>query len=102
MIRLDGGYAIDVDKYCYILGKPKMKTEVNKKTKEEVTKEVLTDCKYYSTFDAALLGFWREIRKTSLYEFEGSLKEALKRIEAQDEKIRKMIERYKIGKDAEN
>lgn len=102
MIRLDGGYAIDVDKYCYILGKPKMRTEVNKKTNEEVTKEVMTECKYYSTFDAALLGFWREIRKTSLYEFEGSLKEALKRIEAQDEKIRKLIERYKVGKDAQD
>ena len=97
MIRLEDGYAIEVDSMSYNLGIPKMVTTVNKKTGEEVTKETLTECKYYSTLDQALLGYWKLMRRKSLFNFEGSLQEALKRIEKQDAVIRKLIERVKEG-----
>ena len=99
MIRLDGGYAIEVDSTCYTLGIPKMTKVVNKKTGEETTKEILTEAKYYSNFDQALLGYWKFMRRQSLTNFEGSLKEALSRIEKQDTKIRKLIDRVKEGYD---
>lgn len=97
MIRLEGGYAIEVDSMSYNLGIPKMTTVVNKKTGEETTKEVLTECKYYSSLDQALLGYWKIMRRKSLVNYEGGLKEALKRIEKQDAVIRKLIERVKEG-----
>ena len=97
MIRLDGGYAIDVDSMSYTLGLAKKTKVVDKKTKEEVEKEILTEPKYYSTLDAALLGYWKIMRRKSLYDFEGSLKEALARIEKQDAQIRKLIDRVKEG-----
>ena len=102
MIRLDGGYAIDVDSYSYTLGLSKMTKVVDKKTGEESTKEVLTEPKYYSMLDQALLGYWKLMRRKSLYNFEGSLQEALARIEKQDVKIRKLIDRVKEGFNAEN
>ena len=97
MIRLDGGYAIEVNSMSYTVGIPKMTKVVNKKTGEEVTKEVLTEPKYYTTLDSALMGYWKTMRRKSLYNFEGSLKEALERIEKQDEQIRKLIDRVKEG-----
>lgn len=97
MIRLNGGYAIAVDSMCYTLGIAKNTKVVDKKTGEETTKEVLTEAKYYNTLDQALIGYWRIMRKKSLYNFEGTLPEALKKIQEQDEKIRKLIERVKEG-----
>ena len=97
MIRLDGGYAIEVDSMNYVVGIAKKTKVVDKKTGEEVEKEVLDSPKYYSTLDAALLAYWRMMRRKSLYNFEGSLKEALERIEKQDAKIRKLIDRVKEG-----
>ena len=97
MIRLDGGYAIEVDSMCYTLGIPKMTKVVNKKTGEETEKEVLTEPKYYTNLDQALLGYWKIMRRKSLYEFEGSLKEALNRVEKLDSKIIKLIDRVKEG-----
>lgn len=97
MIRLDGGYAIEVDSMCYILGIPKMTKVVNKKTGEETEKEVLTEPKYYTNLDQALMGYWKLMRRKSLYEFEGSLKEALNRVEKLDSKIIKLIDLVKEG-----
>ncbi len=97
MIRLEGGYAIEVDSMSYNLGIPKMVKSVNKKTGEETEKEVLTECKYYSTLDNALLGYWKVMRRKSLFNFEGSLQDALKRIEKEDAQIRKLIEKVKEG-----
>lgn len=97
MIRLDHGYAIDVDSYSYTLGLAKMTKVVDKKTGEEVEKEILTEQKYYGTLDQALLGYWKLMRRKSMYNFEGSLQEALKRIEKQDAEIRKLIDRVKEG-----
>lgn len=97
MIRLDGGYAIVVDSQCYSLGVPKMVTQVDKKTGKEVTKEVLTETKYYTGLEQALIGYWKIMRKKKLTNFEGSLQEALEVVKKQDEKIRKMIEKVKEG-----
>lgn len=97
MIRLDNGYAIQVDAYSYAVGLAKKTKVVDKKTGEEVTKEVLTEPKYYSTLDQALMGYWKTMRRKSLYDFEGSLKEALERIEKLDAQIRKLIDRVKEG-----
>ena len=102
MIRLDGGYAIAVDSQCYTLGVPKMVTQVDKKTKEEVTKEQLTEAKYYTSLDNALIGYWKIMRKKKLTNFEGSLQEALEVVKKQDEKIRKLIEKTKEGANAGN
>lgn len=102
MIRLDGGYAIEVDSQCYTLGVPKMQTIVNKKTGESVTKEVLTEAKYYTGLEQALIGYWKIQRKKKLTNFEGSLQEALEVVKKQDEKIRKLIEKVKEGANAGN
>lgn len=97
MIRLDCGYAIDVDSQCYTLGVPKMQTTVNKKTGEEVTKEVMTEAKYYTGLEQALIGYWKILRKKKLASSECSLREALEVVKKQDEKIRKLIENVKEG-----
>lgn len=97
MIRLDYGYAIDVDSMCYILGIPKMTKVVNKKTGEETEKEILTEPKYYNTLDHALLGYWMLMRRKRLCEFEGSLNEAIKQIQKQDAEIRELIKVVKEG-----
>lgn len=97
MIRLDHGYAIDVDSYSYTVGLVKMTKVVDKKTGEEVEKEVLAEPKYYGTLDQALMGYWKTMRRKSLYNFEGTLQEALERIEKLDAEIRKLIDRVKEG-----
>lgn len=97
MIRLDGGYAIEVDSMCYVLGIPKMTKVVNKKTGEETEKEVLTEPKYYTDLHKALYGYWKVMRRKSLLEFEGSLAEALARLEKLDTKIFEQIDRVKEG-----
>lgn len=97
MIRLYDGYAIDVDSMNYVVGVAKKTKAVDKKTGEEIEKEVIDSPKYYSTLDAALTAFWRMMRRKSLYNFEGSLTEALEQIKNQDEKIRKLIDQVKEG-----
>lgn len=97
MIRLYDGYAIDVDSMNYVVGVTKKTKVVDKKTGEEIEKEVIDSPKYYSTLDAALTSFWRMMRRKSLYNFEGSLTEALEQIKKQDEKIRKLIDQVKEG-----
>ena len=97
MIRLDGGYAIDVDSMNYVVGLAKKTKVVNSKTGVETEKEILDSPKYYSTLDAALMAYWKMMRRKSLYDFEGSLKEALDRIDKQDAEIRKLIDRVKEG-----
>ena len=92
MIRLDGGYAIEVDSTQYTLGVPKWTSVTNKKTGEVVDKEILTDCKYYGTLDLALMGYWKLLRRKGLAKFEGSLREALEVIKKQDDKILKQIQ----------
>jgi hypothetical protein len=97
MIRLDGGYAIDVDSMSYVVGIAKMTEVVDKKTGEKHSKEIITEPKYYSTLDQALFGYWKMMRRKCLYNFEGSLTEALEVVKKQDEKIRKLIEGVKEG-----
>lgn len=97
MIRLDNGYAIEVDSNCYTLGIPKMTNVVNKKTGEETEKEVLTEPKYYTTLGATLLGYWKIMRRKGLAGFEGSLKESLDMVEKMDTKIIELIDRVEEG-----
>ena len=95
MIRLDGGYAIEVDSMGYTLGIPRKTKVTNKKTGEETEKEVLTEPKYFGTIDQTLLCYWKLMRRKSLYDFEGSIKEALEVVKKLDEKILKRIDEYK-------
>lgn len=97
MIRLDGGYAISVDSQCYVLGIPKMMTQVDKKTHVETVKEVLTETHYYADLDQALLGYWKIMRRQKLSKFEGSFEEAMSVVRKQNEEIRRMIESVKEG-----
>ena len=95
MIRLLDGYAIQVDSYCYTLGVAKNTTVVDKKTGEEVTKEILVDCKYYPDLDKTLLGYWKIMRRKKLANFEGSLQDALEVVKKLDERIIKLISKLK-------
>ena len=97
MIRLSDGYAIDVDSRCYTLGVPKKQTIVDKKTGETKETETMTDAKYYSTLDQALVGWWKTMRRKELSKFEGSLDEAIEVVKKLDEKIRKIIAKIEEG-----
>ena len=102
MIRLDKTYAIEVDSMSYTLGIPKMTTVVNKKTGVEVEKEIMTEPRYYATLDKALVGYWQLMRRKKLSTFEGTLEEALDVVKKQDEKLLKLLEKIKEGRNAKN
>lgn len=95
MIRLLDGYAIQVDSYNYTLGVAKTTTVVDKKSGNEVEKEILVDCKYFPDLDKTLLGYWKLMRKKKLANFEGSLQDALEVLKKQDERIKKLISKVK-------
>lgn len=95
MIRLSDGYAIDVDSHCYTVGIPKKQVVVNKKTGESKDTEIMTDARYYTTLDKALLGWWQTMRKKALINFEGSLNDALDVLKKQDEKVETIIAKIK-------
>ena len=88
MIHLSDGYAVSVDSRCYTVGIPRSQTIDNKKTGETKETTIMTDAKYYTSLDKALVGWWQTMRNKELSNFDGSLDEAIEVIKKQDEKIK--------------
>lgn len=100
MIHLSDGYAISVDSRCYTVGIPRSQTIDNKKTGETKETTIMTDAKYYTSLDKALVGWWQTMRNKELSNFDGSLDEAIEVIKKQDEKIKNIISKIKIVYDS--
>ena len=99
MIQLSDDYFIDVSSYSYTVGIPKKQTVVNNKTGESKETIIMTESKYYSTFDRALAGWWETMRKKELSKFDGTLEEAIKVVQSIDEKINNIVSNFKITVD---
>lgn len=97
MIKLTNGYYIDVEDRQYILGIPKKVEQVNKTTGETVTKTIMSEARYYSTLEHALIGFWRLMRRKKLSTFDGTLQEALAVVKEQDAKMLKLFGSVREG-----
>lgn len=97
MIKLTNGYYIDVEERQYVLGIPKKVEQVNKTTGETVIKTIMSEAKYYSTLDYALMGFWRLMRRKKLSTFDGTLQEALEVVREQDDKMFKLLDCVREG-----
>lgn len=96
MIHLSDGYCIDVGSHSYTVGIPKKQAVENKKTGESKETTVMTEARYYSTLDKALVGWWQTMRAKALSKFDGSLDEAIEIVKKQDEKIKKIISKIEI------
>lgn len=99
MIQLSDDYFMDVSSYSYTVGIPKKQTVVNNKTGESKETIIMTESKYYPTFDRALAGWWETIRKKELSKFDGTLEEAIKVVQSIDEKINNIVSNFKITVD---
>lgn len=99
MIQLSDDYFIDVSSYSYTVGIPKKQTVVNNKTGESKETIIMTESKYYPTFDRALAGWWETMRKKELSKFDGTLEEAIKVVQSIDEKINNIVSNFKITVD---
>lgn len=97
MIKLTNGYYIDVEDRQYVLGIPKKVEQLNKQTKETVTKTIMSEARYYSTLEHALIGFWRLMRRKKLSTFDGTLQEALEVVREQDDKMFKLLDCVREG-----
>lgn len=97
MIQLSDGYVINVDSTCYTVGIPKKTTIVDKKTGESKENTIMSEAKYYSSFDGAIVGWWNTMRKKALSDFDGSLSEAIEIIQKQDEQIKQLLSNIKIN-----
>lgn len=96
MIQLSDDYFMDVSSYSYTVGIPKKQTVVNNKTGESKETIIMTESKYYPTFDRALAGWWETMRKKELSKFDGSLDEAIEVVKKQDEKIQNIISKIEV------
>lgn len=99
MIQLSDDYFMDVSSYSYTVGIPKKQTVVNNKTGESKETIIMTESKYYPTFDRALAGWWETMRKKELSKFDGTLEEAIKVVQSIDEKINNIVSNFKITVD---
>jgi len=90
MIRIND-WGIDADNRCYTIGKPK-----TRKTKDG-EEEYLADAKYYSTLPAALNGIMEAERRNLVHSQDMTLKEAVERIRACDDRMAELFE--KVGDD---
>ena len=99
MIRLGDGYVISVDSRNYTVGIPKAQIVEDKKTGETKETTIMTDARYYASFDKALVGWWQTMRNKALSNFDGSLDEAIEVVKKQDEKIQNIISKIEIAYD---
>ena len=99
MIQLSDDYFMDVSSYSYTVGIPKKQIVVNNKTGESKETIIMTESKYYPTFDRALAGWWEMMRKKELSKFDGTLEEAIKVVQSIDEKINNIVSNFKITVD---
>lgn len=97
MIQLSDGYFMNVDSHCYTVGIPKKQIIENKKTGESKETTLMTEARYYTTFDRALTGWWQTMRNKALSKFDGSLEEAFEVVKKQDEEIMKIISKIEIA-----
>lgn len=96
MIQLSNGYFMNVDSHCYTVGIPKKQTVENKKTGELKETTLMTEARYYTTLDKALIGWWQTMRSKALSKFDGPLDEAIEVVKKQDEEIKKIISKIEI------
>lgn len=96
MIQLSDGYFMNVDSHCYTVGIPKKQVVENKKTGETKETTIMTEARYYPTFDRAVTGWWQTMRSKALSKFDGSLDEAFELVKKQDEEIIKIISKIEI------
>lgn len=97
MIQLGDGYYMNVDSHCYTVGIPKKQTIENKKTGEFKETTIMTEARYYTTFDRALTGWWQTMRSKALSKFDGSLEEAIEVVKKLDEKIISIISKIEAN-----
>lgn len=99
MIQLSDDYFMDVSSYSYTVGIPKKQTVVNNKTGESKETIIMTESKYYPTFDRALAGWWETMRKKELSKFDGTLEEAIEVVKSLDKKIDDIVSAFKVAID---
>ena len=92
MIRILGKYGIDVSDRCYSVGK--ICTTTDKKTGNQV--EVLQAPSYCTTVEAALKSLRKRLHMEGLKSFDGTLEEAVKRVQAMDDRFNKEMEKIKF------
>lgn len=80
MVNLPFGYAMDTDKYNYIVGKL---STTKKKNKDGTVSDVpsIKDATYYRKPDQALQNVIERMRKEIIHNSSGSLKDAIKECE---------------------
>ena len=88
---------MNVDSHCYTVGIPKKQTIENKKTGELKETTIMTEARYYTTFDKAIVGWWRTMRSKALSNFDGPLDKAIEVVKKQDEEIMKIISKIEIA-----
>lgn len=99
MIQLSDGYYIDVSSHSYTVGIPKKQIIEDKKTGETKETTTMTEARYYTSLDKALVGWWQTMRSKELSSFNGTLDEAIEVVKKQDEKIKKIISKIEIAYD---
>lgn len=95
-ISLPNGYYIDVDNHSYNLHKKFKSPRVDKKTGKVTESEVVA---YYSTLEAALVGFRKRYGRELIDEYEGdmSLARAIELLTTADENISGLIKEYHLN-----
>ena len=92
MIRIMDKYGIEVSDKCYAVGK--IGKSVNKKTGEET--EMLQSPAYCTSVQGALKSLRKRMHLEALKSFEGTLDEAVKKIQNLDDRFGKEMEKIKF------
>lgn len=92
MIRVLNKYGIEVSDKCFAVGK--ICTTTDKKTGNQV--EVLQAPSYCTTVEAAIKSLRKRLHMEGLKSFDGTLEEAVKRVQAMDDKLNKELEKIKF------
>lgn len=92
MIRIMDKYGIEVSDKCYAVGK--ISKSVNKKTGEEA--EVIQTPAYCTTIAGALKTLRSRMHLEALKSFEGTLEEAVKKIQGLDDRFGKELEKIQF------
>ena len=92
MIRVLDKYGIEVSDKCFAVGK--ICTTTDKKTGRQI--EVLQAPSYCTTVEAALKLLRKRLHMEGLKSFDGTLEEAVKRVQAMDDRFNKEMEKIKF------
>ncbi len=92
MIRIMDKYGIEVSDKCYAVGK--IGKSVNKNTKEET--EVIQSPAYCTSVEGALKSLRKRMHLEALKSFEGTLEEAVKKIQSLYERFNRELEKIKF------